>query len=79
MRYLIYLILLVLFFAGCQEDNSIDKEIDNNSSTEHPNILLIIADDMGLDACPGYAEGEQKPAMPNLDALAADGITFENA
>jgi len=46
---------------------------------EAPNILLIIADDLGLDASPwhpGY--GSQKPNTPNLDALAQDGLVFEN-
>ena len=44
-----------------------------------PNILLIIADDMGIDASPNYDIGDTKPNMPNLEALASIGITFDNA
>ena len=43
-----------------------------------PNILLIIADDMGLDASPCYDVGEQKPDMPVLEAMCADGLVFDN-
>lgn len=45
---------------------------------QSPNILLIIADDMGLDPVPGYLPGPQKAAMPNLEALMANGLTFDN-
>lgn len=43
-----------------------------------PNILLVIADDMGLDPVPGYLPGPQKASMPNLEALMASGLTFDN-
>ena len=43
-----------------------------------PNILLIIADDMGLDASPCYDIGEHKPDMPVLEAMCADGLVFDN-
>ncbi len=44
-----------------------------------PNILLIIADDLGLDASAQYSLGNDLPVTPNLDALASDGIVFDNA
>ncbi len=37
-----------------------------------PNILLIIADDMGFDASPCYDIGAKKPSMPNLERRWAD-------
>ncbi len=54
------------------------KELNSTSSLQ-PNILLVIADDMGVDAAPGYSEGSRKPNMPNLSSLAASGVTFTNA
>ncbi|MBK7945093.1 MAG: sulfatase-like hydrolase/transferase [Flavobacteriales bacterium] len=45
---------------------------------QQPNILLIIADDMGLDPVPGYMPGPQKAAMPNLEALMSTGLSFDN-
>ncbi len=50
-----------------------------NEVGKHPNILLIIADDMGLDADPCHpAIGSEKPNMPNLVALCKQGVTFDN-
>ncbi|MBL7982812.1 MAG: sulfatase-like hydrolase/transferase [Flavobacteriales bacterium] len=45
---------------------------------QQPNILLVIADDLGLDPVPGYLPGPEKAAMPNLQALMAQGLTFDN-
>ncbi len=41
------------------------------------NILLIIADDMGIDASPCYDLGLEKPSMPNLERLCHQGLVFE--
>ncbi len=41
------------------------------------NVLLIIADDLGTDGCPGYS-GTDKPSMPNLQSLANSGTRFAN-
>jgi arylsulfatase B len=51
----------------------------NLCNAQQPNILLVIADDMGLDPVPGYLPGPTKAAMPNLEALMANGLTFDNA
>ncbi len=56
--------------------NDVDTPTDPISSK--PNILLIIADDMGLDATPNFSEGTIKPNMPNLQAMMDTGITFKN-
>ena len=44
-----------------------------------PNILLIIADDLGVDFSNGYQDNQLKPFTPNLDALQRSGVTFKNA
>ena len=46
---------------------------------EHPNILLIISDDLGLDASSSYTVGIETPVTPTLDSLAANGLVFDNA
>ena len=46
---------------------------------EHPNILLVISDDLGLDASSGYQVGSDLPTTPTLDELAANGLIFDNA
>ena len=44
-----------------------------------PNILLIISDDMGVDATNGYDLGDVNPTTPNIDSLMANGLKFNNA
>lgn len=45
-------------------------------SGERPNILLLVADDFGIDALPCY--GAEHFATPRLDALAREGLRFGN-
>ena len=49
------------------------------SSAQSPNILLIIADDLGVDAFNGYDLGSFNPITPHLDSLRNSGLTFTNA
>lgn len=43
-----------------------------------PNILLIIADDLGKDAINGFTEGSIKPNTPHIDAIRNNGLSFNN-
>ena len=43
-----------------------------------PNILLIIADDLGVDVTNGYHSPGLSPNTPTLDSLMASGLTFNN-
>ena len=82
------LLLLSLLFLGisCKKDAVdtpdpiIDVEVHPVTipTSNPPNILFIIADDIGIEATPGYPIGAIKPNMPNLERLAAEGITFDN-
>ncbi|MBL4701354.1 MAG: sulfatase-like hydrolase/transferase [Phycisphaeraceae bacterium] len=49
-----------------------------NSETS-PNVLLIIADDLGTDMLKSYGIGKDMPKTPNLDALAKRSVLFRNA
>ncbi|MEM7205967.1 MAG: sulfatase-like hydrolase/transferase [Planctomycetota bacterium] len=44
-----------------------------------PNILVLVADDLGVDSVDVYQEGPRPPPTPNIDALAAQGLLFRNA
>ena len=48
------------------------------SSLAEPNILLIIGDDLGVEALSTYRTGEDPPTTETLDSLAADGMQFSN-
>lgn len=43
------------------------------------NVLVIVADDLGVDQVGAYGVGSDVPATPNVDALAAGGVLFRNA
>ncbi len=76
----VYLLILLITFS-CADDaiESVDSGDDGMSQNmDSPNILLIIADDMGLDATPGYNIGSIKPNMPNLQNMISGGIRFNN-
>ena len=48
-------------------------------SPKRPNVLLIIADDVGTDKIGAYAVDPRAPRTPNIDALAARGVTYDRA
>ena len=51
-------------------------------SAEHPNVLLIIADDLGAESTslyPALVGSTGAVPTPNIEALAAQGLVFENA
>jgi len=48
-------------------------------ATKSPNILLVIADDLGLDASSQYDISVEQPVTPSLDQLATEGLVFDNA
>ena len=78
-----YILISILIFTSCSKENTFETEGNINTETpieviKKPNILLIIADDMGLDASPNYNVGSVKPTLPIIENLAQTGITFNN-
>lgn len=73
-------LIILVIFSSCSktEEVSIDQNEEEQTVSSKPNVLLIIADDMGLDATPGYNVGTVQPNMPNLDELRRTGIQFTN-
>ncbi len=64
-----FFVLLFSFF--------INVEVFSQNSS--PNILLIIADDLGIDALEGFgAEVNNFPNTPNIQALKDNGVTYLN-
>lgn len=72
--------LLLLLPLGCASPGVSYPEIDRPAPTRSveqplPNVVLIMADDVGLEAFGSY--GGESYATPRLDALAAGGLQFE--
>lgn len=55
------------------------EKTTGEQTARKPNILLIIADDQGLDASSQYDLSNDLPNTPTINALASKGITFDNA
>ncbi len=66
-------IFLVIVLSSCSEDS-----VSVSPIVESPNILFIIADDLGKDAINGFTEGSIKPITPNIDAIKNNGLSFSN-
>lgn len=66
--------------ASCKDDENGDDNTDvpDITNTSTPNILLIIADDMGKDATNGFSEGSIKPFTPHIDEFKNTGLSFNN-
>ncbi|UMB52809.1 sulfatase-like hydrolase/transferase [Lutibacter sp. A64] len=80
LRY--FIVIQLILFTSCSSSNEIEEVIDSNpdSAEENskPNILLIIADDMGLDVTSGYNIGHQTPIMPTIESMISSGVKFTN-
>ncbi|MEM1321111.1 MAG: sulfatase-like hydrolase/transferase [Bacteroidota bacterium] len=70
------LFIAIAVLSACDKDDD-DADSSGGLSTT-PNILLIIADDMGKDATSGFSEGNIKPNTPNLDKIRNEGLVFNN-
>jgi N-sulfoglucosamine sulfohydrolase len=69
-RYVMFFGLLLSFIDGTSEMASVD-------AAERPNFLIIMADDCTYNDLPLY--GGQNALTPNLDQLARQGLTFDQA
>ena len=79
MKKLIYFSLTIVFLFSCKKETNSSSTIDCGGLTDtRPNILLIIADDMGLDATPGYNVGTIKPNVPNIQNMINQGVRYNN-
>ena len=70
-------VVLFLCISGVIHTSCVSQAGDDKES-KTPNIVFILADDMGYGDL-GCYNSESKIATPNIDILAAKGIRFTNA
>lgn len=68
-------LLIIVFFFACKED---EDPMTIPMTESKPNILLVIGDDIGIDAFPGYENGATKPNLPHLNEMISNGLIFDN-
>ncbi|WP_035084506.1 sulfatase-like hydrolase/transferase [Aquimarina latercula] len=74
-KQLLYIMVFFTLFSCNRNEAVIDV---SNPIETSPNILFIIADDLGKDAINGFFEGNIKPSTPNIDAIRNSGLSFNN-
>ena len=83
MRYLLLLIAsLLLAVATLAQSTRASGAPTGSTSVDLPqpgNVLVLLADDMGVDQLRLYGQGMDYPPTPNLEILAASGVVFRNA
>lgn len=70
-RASILLVLMIAFLISCNEEG---KKIKNRKK---PNILILMTDNHSWNHVGSYGDNVIK--TPNIDAVAAEGVQFENA
>ncbi len=85
MRNILLFSILIAGLFSCKKDEvpsivlpDIEPVIEPILETTKPNILLIIADDLGKDAIKGFSEGSVKPTTPIIDEIRTQGLSFTN-
>jgi len=75
MNKVLFFVIIILSMISCEDEGMTNIPTPSEPS---PNILFIIADDLGKDAINGFSEGSIKPNTPNIDALRSSGLSFSN-
>jgi arylsulfatase A len=69
-------LLCALLISACADD--VERSATQLSTTQRPNVLLILADDLGIGDVGKY-NPQSKVPTPAIDALAAAGMRFTDA
>ncbi|MCA1759921.1 MAG: sulfatase-like hydrolase/transferase, partial [Bacteroidales bacterium] len=69
--------LIHIFFAGIFLVSGCKQTRDSSEPPARPNIVFILADDLGWADLPAY--GNTFNEAPHIDKLASEGIRFTNA
>lgn len=66
---------VAILTAACSNDKAIEATAATETPVKRPNVLVLIADDMGYSDIGAYGSEIE---TPNVDSLAAEGASFTN-
>ena len=77
----LFALLPLLGCLGFVSEPVVPAPPPNATAALRPNILLVVADDLGLDKVGVYDAGDDatRPLTPHIDGVAARGVTFRKA
>lgn len=80
MKSTLLIVSLIIAVAACSSNKQADETVSVQDAPtptpmERPNVLVLIADDMGYSDLGAYGSEIQ---TPNIDSLAAEGVSFTN-
>ncbi|WP_245576514.1 sulfatase-like hydrolase/transferase [Flexithrix dorotheae] len=67
--------IIFLLITACQPHEK-QQDVENSTKESPPNIILIMADDLGYECIGSY--GSTSYHTPNIDKIASNGMRFEN-
>src|SRR5262249_42242632 len=72
-RLTTFLTVGAILFASA----GVAQAAEPKAAAARPNIIFILADDLGLDGVGCYGSDQHKTQTPHIDALAKTGVRFE--
>ncbi|MFC2126517.1 arylsulfatase [Bacteroidota bacterium] len=72
----VLLVLIIWGFVSCKYINKTDPHEITETPIRSPNVIFIMADDLGYGDLGCY--GQKEILTPNIDQLASEGIRFTN-
>lgn len=65
--------MILWLLAACRSRSPVPE------TPRPPNLLILVADDLGTDKVSAYGESVSAPSTPHIDALAREGVLFRRA
>ena len=76
MRSILLVSILLILASSCNSSEETPANVNDAPAEDRPNILLIMTDDQGYHDVSYY--GTEDIKTPNIDALASQGMRFDN-
>ncbi|MFB9052731.1 arylsulfatase [Formosa undariae] len=71
-------LLVLILVSSCQGSKNVNKEVANQKVKVKPNIIYILADDMGYGDVKSFNPESKIPTI-HLDKMASNGVMFTDA